>query len=375
MADSHDGHVRENDHLPGVAEDERIDPRLRRLFKEAPEFADALKLIYDREIFETRDDKINRMAEKAQQLLVKLANMKMPGTNPAAFELTKKDELNVSTLEFKSQPDGNMVKILFVRPKEDKVVPLVYYIHGGGMAIGSAMNPEYREFARVIANSNNVAVAVVDFRNCELPSLSNMDVAPYPAGLNDCYSGLKFMHNNAAEYGIDPNMVCVAGESGGGNLTIATALKCKKEGTLNMIPKGFYAMCPYIAGIWPQTVQNEGILGSSHLFTENNGKFITLPGDTNAAIGYSLEAFKNRDPLAWPGFATIDDLKGLPRCVISVNEVCLIFNCCIIHSVLKFKYSVIHFEMKESNFTDDYSKLAYQHDVERLEGLRMEVIF
>eukprot|EP00511_Aplanochytrium_stocchinoi_P011223 CAMPEP_0204862926 /NCGR_PEP_ID=MMETSP1348-20121228/2932_1 /ASSEMBLY_ACC=CAM_ASM_000700 /TAXON_ID=215587 /ORGANISM="Aplanochytrium stocchinoi, Strain GSBS06" /LENGTH=212 /DNA_ID=CAMNT_0052013103 /DNA_START=32 /DNA_END=670 /DNA_ORIENTATION=- len=147
-----------------------------------------------------------------------------------------------------------------------------------------------------------------------------MDVAPYPAGLNDCYSGLKYMYENATKYNIDPKAICVAGESGGGNLAISTALKCKKEGTLHYIPKGFYALCPYIAGIWPQTVQNEGILGTSHLWAQNNGKFISLPGDTNAAIGYSIEAFRNRDPMAWPGFATIKDLAGLPRCIISVNE-------------------------------------------------------
>ena len=29
---------------------------------------------------------------------------------------------------------------------------------------------------------------------------------------------------------------------------------------------------------------------------------------------------RRQDPLAWPGFATDDDVKGLPPTVISVNE-------------------------------------------------------
>ena len=37
-------------------------------------------------------------------------------------------------------------------------------------------------------------------------------------------------------------------------------------------------------------------------------------------IGYGIDAFEARDPLAWPGFATIDDVTGLPPTVISVNE-------------------------------------------------------
>ena len=37
-------------------------------------------------------------------------------------------------------------------------------------------------------------------------------------------------------------------------------------------------------------------------------------------MGYGIEAFEKRDPLAWPGFATVDDVKDLPPVVVSVNE-------------------------------------------------------
>ena len=37
-------------------------------------------------------------------------------------------------------------------------------------------------------------------------------------------------------------------------------------------------------------------------------------------MAYGIEAFKNSDPLAWPGFATKEDVTGLPPTVISVNE-------------------------------------------------------
>jgi acetyl esterase/lipase len=37
-------------------------------------------------------------------------------------------------------------------------------------------------------------------------------------------------------------------------------------------------------------------------------------------VGYGIEAFTARDPLAWPAFAQIEDVTGFPPTVISVNE-------------------------------------------------------
>ena len=41
----------------------------------------------------------------------------------------------------------------------------------------------------------------------------------------------------------------MSGESGGGNLTLATAIKAKRDGRLDHID-GIYAQCPYISGMW-----------------------------------------------------------------------------------------------------------------------------
>jgi acetyl esterase/lipase len=56
----------------------------------------------------------------------------------------------------------------------------------------------------------------------------------------------------------------------------------------------------------PSSVENEGIL----LHLHNN----------RGAMGYGIEAFNERNPLAWPAFATLDDVKGFPPTVINVNE-------------------------------------------------------
>ena len=63
-----------------------------------------------------------------------------------------------------------------------------------------------------------------DFRNCISPS-SVPEVAPFPAGLNDCGLGLEWLAREAEALKIDKTHIIVAGESGGGNPTIATGLK------------------------------------------------------------------------------------------------------------------------------------------------------
>jgi acetyl esterase/lipase len=150
---------------------------------------------------------------------------------------------------------------------------------------------------------------MIDFRNALVPS-SVQEVAPFPAGLNDCVSGVKWVAAHHAELDVDPARVVVAGESGGGNLTLATGMRLKRDGDLGII-KGLYAMCPYIAGMWPSSDSPSSV--------ENNGILLDLRGN-RGAMGYGIEAFESGNPLAWPAFASEEDVRGLVPTMISVNE-------------------------------------------------------
>jgi acetyl esterase len=216
--------------------------------------------------------------------------------------------LTVRTETFASSPDGNTIKIQYIRPADEKSLPCVFYIHGGRMEMSSCYQGNYKTWGRMIA-ARGVAVAMIDFRN-SVHASSAPEVAPFPAGLNDCVSGLKWIHANADTLAIDPGRIVIAGESGGGNLTLATGMKLKQDGDIGVI-QGLYAMCPYIAGQWPlsqnpSSSENEGILISVH--------------DNRSVVGYGIDAFKSRNPLAWPGMAQREDVRGLPPVVISVNE-------------------------------------------------------
>jgi acetyl esterase/lipase len=280
------------------ASDPRIDPRIKVLLAAMPSFA--------------APDVANR-----EQLLVEANSPEaLAGVNAyrAMMSVCDTEEaaptgcLRIHVEQVVSQPDGNTINLRVLRPDSDAVLPCVYYIHGGGMASLSCFDGNYSGWGKNIAN-RNVVVVMVDFRNAVSPS-SVPEVATYPAGLNDCVSGLKWVHANAAALGVDTSRIVVAGESGGGNLTLATGMKLLRDGDIGLV-SGLYALCPYIAGAWP--------LAENPSSTENNGIFLDLHNN-RGAMGYGIEAFEARDPLAWPGFATDDDVRGLPRTVISVNE-------------------------------------------------------
>lgn len=281
-----------------IAADTRLDPRIRRILAFIP--TEAPKSVNSREelLAEAASPEALAMRQGMEQF----------------FELCDTEEvapsagLSTTTQEFTSQPDGNTIKLQVIRPETDQALPCVYYIHGGGMAAMSCFYGMYRAWGRLIA-AHGVVVVMPDFRNCVVPSTAR-EVAPFPAGLNDCLSGLRWVAAHPDDFGIDSDRIIVAGESGGGNLTLATGLALKRDDDLALV-QGLYALCPYIAGEWPapncpSSIENEGIL----LWLHNN----------RGAMGYGIEAFEARDPLAWPGFAGIDDVRGFPPTVISVNE-------------------------------------------------------
>jgi acetyl esterase len=281
-----------------ITEDPRIDPRIKAVFGAF----DAVAL-GDADSREQVLEEANTQEAIAQRNLVS-AFQAMCDTE----EIAPSTGLAVTDHTVVSEPDGNKVKIRFIRPNGHGVLPCVYYIHGGGMQTLSCYDGNYRAWGRMIA-AQGVAVAMVDFRNALAPSSAD-EVAPFPAGLNDCISGVKWVAANHAELGVDSGRIVVAGESGGGNLTLATGLRLKQTGDLGII-KGLYALCPYIAGVWP--------LPENPSSTENNGILLDLHNN-RGAMAYGIEEFNSRNPLAWPSFATEDDVRGLVATMISVNE-------------------------------------------------------
>jgi acetyl esterase/lipase len=281
-----------------IAADPRLDPRIKALLSAFPPFTARDVESREQLLAEANSDAARKQAELLRSF------MDLCDTEEAAPSAG----LSVHTEKIVSAPDGNTINLQVIRPVTEQALACVYYIHGGGMMSLSCYDGMYRSWGRLIA-ANGVAVVMVDFRNAVAAS-SVPEVAPFPAGLNDCLSGLRWVAASAAQLNIDPARIVVAGDSGGGNLTLATGLKLGRDGGLGLV-KGLYALCPYIAGKWPAPEYP-----SSY---ENNGILLNLHSN-RGAMGYGIGAFNDRDPLAWPSFATVGDVAGFPPTVINVNE-------------------------------------------------------
>jgi acetyl esterase/lipase len=203
--------------------------------------------------------------------------------------------------------DGNEVTLYIHRPSgiSDRV-PGVLHLHGGGMVVFEAAGPGYVAWRDALASTGLVVVGV-EFRN----GAGKRGAHPFPAGLNDCISALQWVSNQRKQLMI--SKLIVSGESGGGNLALATALQSKRLNTLAHLD-GVYAQCPQIS--------NAYLAGDQRLpsLSENDGYVLSSKQLSALARAYDPTGENATNPLAWPYHAEPDDLRGLPPHVISLNE-------------------------------------------------------
>jgi acetyl esterase len=112
------------------------------------------------------------------------------------------------------------VRIITPAGAPDGPLPCLVYFHGGGWVLGDLDTLDTT--CRAIANRAGVKVVSVHYR------LSPEHKFPIP--LDDCYGALRWVVDNAAELGIDPDRIAVGGDSAGGNLAAAVSLKARDEG-------------------------------------------------------------------------------------------------------------------------------------------------
>jgi acetyl esterase len=203
--------------------------------------------------------------------------------------------------------DGNDVTLYVHRPADrpDRL-PGVLHLHGGGMVMLEAAGAAYSGWRDELAASGLVVVGV-EFRN----GGGKHGPHPFPAGLNDCTAALRWMIDHAEQLGT--STLILSGESGGGNLSLATTLRAKRDGLVGRID-GVYAMCPFISNAWAAPVPE-----LASLF-ENDGYFLDVAMMGVLARIYDPDHEHATNPLAWPLHAAPGDLEGLPPHVISVNQ-------------------------------------------------------
>lgn len=117
-----------------------------------------------------------------------------------------------------SGPGGPLPLRIYTPPGEGPFPTLVFF-HGGGFALGGITSHE--NVARQLAREAEALVISVDYR------LAPED--PYPAAVEDAYTAVEWAVEHAASFHGDPSRLIVAGDSAGGNLAAAVALKARDE--------------------------------------------------------------------------------------------------------------------------------------------------
>ncbi|MFM8772862.1 MAG: alpha/beta hydrolase [Actinomycetota bacterium] len=110
-------------------------------------------------------------------------------------------------------------------------LPGIFYIHGGGMIMGSIEANELT--CAMLCETVNAVVISTDYRKAPED--------PHPAQSDDCYAALAWTVEHAGELGIDAGRLAIFGGSAGGNLAIAVSLMARDRGT----PAISFVMAPY----------------------------------------------------------------------------------------------------------------------------------
>lgn len=238
-----------------------------------------------------------------------LATLPIKRSSFADIELTRKNftammgklPLDVSNVDIGVTkiigPDDNPVPLGIYRPKgATGPLPAVLHFHGGSFAYGRS-EPDQDRTAVAICEQAGAITISVDYR-----------LAPqhrYPAGVEDCYSALEWVADNAIELGIDPERIAITGKSAGGGLSAAVALMSRDRGG----PKIAYQ------SMFIPTVDDRNDTESARRITDPrivNGQAIVETYDNY------LPDRSNVSPYAAPARAT--DLTGLPPAYVLVCE-------------------------------------------------------
>ena len=178
-------------------------------------------------------------------------------------------------------------------------VPALYWMHGGGMMIGSMDMDE----ALLVGAVDRFGFAVVSVEYRLAPE------HPHPAPVEDCYAGLVWTEAHAGDHGIDPGRIAVGGASAGGGLAAGTALVARDRGGPRLT---FQLLLEPMLDDRSATYSSTQYDGTTVWDRNDNAHgWRSLLGDRAGGEGVS--------PYAAP--ARAEDLAGLPPALVDVGEV------------------------------------------------------
>ena len=203
-------------------------------------------------------------------------------------------DADVQEMTLEVGPTGS-VTVYNVRPAgtEGETLPGVVYFHGGGWILGNFTTHE--RMMRDLATQAGAAFVFVEY--------SPAPEQKHPVQLDQDYAVLKYVADNAAEFGIDANQLALAGDSVGGQMVAVTAVRAKADGPA----------LDSIAMLYPVTTAD---LSSESYATFADGPWLAKAGMEWFWDAYLPEGADSSDPMISPLNYTADDLADLPPALV-----------------------------------------------------------
>jgi acetyl esterase/lipase len=175
----------------------------------------------------------------------------------------------------------------------DKVI---FYLHGGGW-VCCGLNTHRRMIAS-FSSAAGVPALSVDYRM--IPAV------PFEREVEDCLTAYRWL----LERGTDPANIVIMGDSAGGHLTFATALRARGEGL--PLPAALVALSPML------DMDLDGKLAHANMGLD--------PSDPGALLEKLVEAFLGHLDLKDPAVSPLRaDLAGLPPVLLTAGSTELLY--------------------------------------------------
>lgn len=171
---------------------------------------------------------VNPALQPVLEAMAPLAGLDWENTPPAALRammdnpMAAGEPLEMARVEdvMLQLPGRSIPARLYVPKGGGAHSPLTLFFHGGGWVIGTL--DTHDSTCRELADGSGSAVLSVGYRLAP--------EAAYPAPLDDCHDALLWAAANGAALGVDASRLAVAGDSAGGNLAAAVAIKVRDVG-------------------------------------------------------------------------------------------------------------------------------------------------
>lgn len=207
----------------------------------------------------------------------------------AIFDDWHKPTFEPENVHYRSSSVDGVPVILAIPPDNDGDV--IIYCHGGGFCVGSA--DSRRKLGGHLVNHLRALVVIMDYRLAP--------EHPFPAAIEDSvavYRTLRAEHSRKGR-------ILIAGDSAGGNLAIATALKLRDLG--EQLPAGIIAFSPWL----------DMEVSGETLETNCSTDRLVNRGMLEGMVTTYLADASPTDPLANPLKA---DLAGLPPIYVNAGS-------------------------------------------------------